>query len=111
MRPERWMVDYEHGEGEPQHAVLSWLDDEAKELPEVGTYLIREEDSPLAADLIRGAWQPSRVEVDAAEATIFEAFDDGTHGREADGYYRPLAVSVLVNAYRAKLTLARAVER
>lgn len=38
---ERWMVDYEHGDGEPQHAVLSWLNDEAKALPEVGTYLVR----------------------------------------------------------------------
>jgi len=41
---ETWMVDYEHGEGEPQHAVLSWLDDEAKELPEVGTQLVRKSD-------------------------------------------------------------------
>jgi hypothetical protein len=39
------MVDYEHGEGEPQHAVLSWLGDEAKGLPEVGTYLVRAADS------------------------------------------------------------------
>jgi hypothetical protein len=31
-RPETWMVDYEHGDDEPQHAVLSWLDDEAKAL-------------------------------------------------------------------------------
>lgn len=42
---ERWMVDYEHGEGGPQHTVLSWLDDEASELPEVGEYLIRESDA------------------------------------------------------------------
>lgn len=41
---ETWMVDYEHGDGEPQHAVLSWLDDEAKELPEVGTQLVRRSD-------------------------------------------------------------------
>lgn len=41
---ERWMVDYEHGEGEPQHTVLSWLDNEARGLPDVGEYLIRESD-------------------------------------------------------------------
>ena len=41
---ETWMVDYEHGDGEPQHAVLSWLDDEAKDLPEVGTQLVRKSD-------------------------------------------------------------------
>lgn len=44
---ERWMVDYEHGEDEPQHAVLSWVtpdDEPTKELPEVGTYLVREID-------------------------------------------------------------------
>ena len=40
--PERWMVDYEHGEGEPQHAVLSWTsDDPTKALPEVGEVLVR----------------------------------------------------------------------
>lgn len=35
---ERWMVDYEHEEGEPQHAVLSWVtpDDPTTRLPEVG---------------------------------------------------------------------------
>lgn len=41
---ETWMVDYEHGDGEPQHAVLSWLNDEAKDLPEVGTQLVRKSD-------------------------------------------------------------------
>jgi hypothetical protein len=41
---ERWMVDYEHGEGEPQHAVLSWVTprDLTTKLPEVGEYLVRE---------------------------------------------------------------------
>lgn len=43
-RVETWMVDYEHEEGEPQHAVLSWLDDEATDLPEVGTQLVRKSD-------------------------------------------------------------------
>lgn len=46
MKPniETWMVDYEHGDDEPQHAVLSWLDNEAKDLPEVGTQLVRKSD-------------------------------------------------------------------
>lgn len=38
---ERWMVDYEHAEGESQHAVLSWLDGEASDLPDVGDVLVR----------------------------------------------------------------------
>ena len=29
------MVDYENEDGKPQHAVLSWLDDEAKDLPDL----------------------------------------------------------------------------
>jgi hypothetical protein len=42
---ERWMVDYEHGDGEPQHAVLSWSsDDPTTALPEVGTELVRRSD-------------------------------------------------------------------
>src|SRR5512146_200941 len=42
---ERWMVDYEHGDGEPQHAVLSWLStDPTTALPEVGTELVRRSD-------------------------------------------------------------------
>jgi len=44
---ERWMVDYEHGDGDPQHAVLSWSSDEpANGLPEVGTVLMRVSDLP-----------------------------------------------------------------
>jgi hypothetical protein len=36
------MVDYEHGDDEPQHAVLSWLStDPTTALPEVGTELVR----------------------------------------------------------------------
>lgn len=50
---ETWMVDYENGDDEPQHAVLSWLDDEANELPEVGTQLVQLED----ADKLRQALQ------------------------------------------------------
>lgn len=38
---EKWMIDYEHAEGQPQHAVLSWIDREAKGLPAVGTELVR----------------------------------------------------------------------
>jgi Fe-S cluster biosynthesis and repair protein YggX len=42
---ERWSVDYENAEGEPQHTVLSWLSsDPTKELPEVGEELVRRTD-------------------------------------------------------------------
>lgn len=68
-RPERWMVDYEHGEGEPQHAVLSWLDDEAKDLPEVGTYLVRE------SDVLRAA--ASRVGVNGKNRFVVRRTEDG----------------------------------
>lgn len=48
------MVDYEHEDGQPQHAVLSWLDDEATDLPEVGTYLVRLSDfEAREAELVR----------------------------------------------------------
>jgi hypothetical protein len=70
---ERWTVDYENAEGEPQHAVLSWLStDPTKELPEVGTELVRRDDLIRAVagweDALRQVTERLTVEREEARA-------------------------------------------
>jgi hypothetical protein len=65
---ERWMVDYEHEEGEPQHAVLSWVTprDPTTALPDVGEYLVREYRAVAAEqerDNLRIAWKGAEREL------------------------------------------------
>jgi hypothetical protein len=58
---ESWMVDYENEDGDPQHAVLSWLTPgPTKELPEVGTELVRRRDHLTAMEKAR---EEGRAEV------------------------------------------------
>lgn len=57
---ERWIVEYENAEDEPQHAVLRWLNDEAKALPEAGTTLVRA-DALETAQAENEKWSASAV--------------------------------------------------
>lgn len=85
---ERWMVDYEHGDDEPQHAVLSWLSPGPTEgLPEVGTELVRLDDHRRELDETLKLLAEERSAVKHLRQLLFDLRADHRRLHEALCFY------------------------